>query len=241
MTREDILAEIKRTAATNGCTPLGWKRFTAETGIQEREWLGRFWARWSDAIKEAGLAPNQLTVAKDDTALLEAYASLAHDLGRLPTAADMRLRATTSSGFPSDKTFDKRFGNKATLVERLREWCAARAGYDDVVAHCDSYEPPRNQPSSTPSGDAPSEDGWVYLKKMGKFYKIGLTNDAGRRHRELATQMPEKLTTVHEIRTDDPRGIEAYWHNRFAAKRRNGEWFDLSGEDVAAFKRRKFM
>jgi hypothetical protein len=77
--------------------------------------------------------------------------------------------------------------------------------------------------------------------KSGRYYKIGKTSAVGRREYELAIRLPEQVTTIHAIRTDDPSGIEAYWHKRFEAKRQKGEWFKLDAADIAAFKRRKFM
>jgi hypothetical protein len=77
--------------------------------------------------------------------------------------------------------------------------------------------------------------------KSGRFFKVVRSISAGRRSYEIALQLPEKADTVHVIKTDDPVGIEACWHQRFAPKRRNGEWFALEAADVTAFKRRKFM
>jgi hypothetical protein len=77
--------------------------------------------------------------------------------------------------------------------------------------------------------------------KAGRFYKIGRTNALGRRERELAIQLPEAAKVIHSIKTDDPVGIEEYWHRRFQDRRKNGEWFELTAQDLAAFRRRKFM
>jgi hypothetical protein len=99
---------------------------------------------------------------------------------------------------------------------------------------------PVKSASAGPSHDVDS-DGFVYLLKSGNFYKIGRSNAPGCREREIALQLPERAQMVHEIRTDDQKGIEAYWHGRFASKRKNGEWFELDASDVCCFRRRKFM
>jgi hypothetical protein len=122
----------------------------------------------------------------------------------------------------------------------VREYAIAVGSLDDVVAICD-----RELSSSGADADSTLPDGaeigFVYLFKSGDFYKIGRSNSTGRREYEVALQMPEPVRTVHRINTDDPVGIEAYWHKRFAAKRKKGEWFDLDSADVAAFRLRKFQ
>lgn len=77
------------------------------------------------------------------------------------------------------------------------------------------------------------------LPESWRVRAFGGQRDQARR--QLDNQLPEPAATVHVIRTDDPVGIEAYWHARFADRRHNGEWFALTADDVAAFRRRKFM
>ena len=238
MDKDHIVGEIKRTAKANGGIPLGWRKFFTETGIKESDWLGRYWARWNDAIREAGFAANKLQSAYDRSDLLDKYATLAQELRRLPAKGDLRLKARTDVEFPNDKTFE-RLGTKSAFVRQVLDHCRSLTGYEEVVRMCEEYA---NAHRPEPSESATvGRDGFVYLIKSGRFFKIGKTNAPGRREYELDIQLPESVKTIHVIRTDDPGGIEAYWHKRFEAKRKKGEWFELTGEDVTAFKRRKFM
>jgi len=239
MNKKQILQEIRRTAEVNDGVPLGSRRFEAETGICQSDWQGKLWARWNEALDEAGFAPNQLRGAYDRTELLGKYASLAQEIGRLPSLNDLSLKHHKDVDFPDKKVF-ARIGSKAELVQQLLEYCRGRDGFEDVASLCAAYAPANRLTSD--EARAPIEDiGFVYLIKSGRFYKIGRSNAVGRREYELAIQLPERASRVHEIRTDDPAGIEAYWHKRFEGKRKNGEWFELDAADIAAFKRRKFM
>ncbi len=238
--RAHILSEIRRTAAANSGVPLGWRRFLAETGIGYHDWCGKHWARWGDAIKEAGLKPNTLSIAYTDGVLLDALAKLTRALGHFPTADELKLRTRTETGFPSEKVF-RRLGAREERVRRLSQFCKERESLDDVAAICASSSRPPRIRTAVEDVKAPSAIGAVYLLKSARYFKIGRSNAVGRRERELAIQLPEKATLVHSISTDDPIGIEAYWHRRFEDKRANGEWFSLTAQDVAAFKKRKFM
>ena len=239
--KEHIIDEIRRTAEANGGKPLGTARFQAETGIAKADWEGKLWARWSDAVVEAGFRPNTLRKPRDRTELLECLGKLTREIARVPTKTDIQLKGRSEPGFPSHNTFAK-FGTKQALTKRLREFANER-GWDDVVALCDEKiaRSAQQARSSTRDESAQTAVGYVYLLKSGRYYKIGRSNAVGRRERELQIQLPEKAEVVHEIKTDDPVGIESYWHNRFADRRKNGEWFELTANDVAAFKRRKFQ
>ncbi len=87
MTKAHILNEIRRAATANGGVPLGEARFEAETGIKRSDWFGLYWARWGEALREAGFPPNQLKTAFANETLLDSYARYTKELHRLPTPA----------------------------------------------------------------------------------------------------------------------------------------------------------
>lgn len=239
MDKKHIINEIKRTAEANGGTPLGLARFCSETGIRSTDWYGKYWARWGDAQIEAEYSPNKMNDAYEDEWVIEKLILFIRELGRYPVTGEMRLRAKQDKGFPTHNVF-LRVGKKAELARKILEYCEGKDGFSDIVGVCEPIALSSSFESDA-SDDGQEVIGYVYLMKSGRFYKIGKTNSLGRREYELAIQLPEKVSTVHKIKTDDPSGIEAYWHKRFENKRKNGEWFELTAEDIQVFKRRKFM
>jgi hypothetical protein len=233
--KHQVLAEIRRIAEANGGQPPGRERFEQESGIRIADWYPHLWLRWGDALQEAGFQPNQLATKFDSSVIVEKYISLIRELGRVPLAAELRVKARSDPSFPSHGVFAN-FGGKQALLAAVREHCKQH-GSTDVVA----LLPPGGAEVLSAKGTSEKPPrvatGYVYLMKSGRHYKIGRTNSVGRREWELGIKIPIPPSTVHVIETDDPPGVEAYWHRRFADRRGEGEWFNLSSADITAFKR----
>ena len=237
MNKQQILEEIRRISRGAGGIAPGKRAFETVTGIRESDWLGKLWVRWNDAVTEAGCVPNQKRVAYSDAFLIEHLVTLIRELGHYPVEAELRMKARCDASFPNSKTF-RRFGSKRQIVAKVLEFCMANDKFGDIVAMCPPMFAGHEQDTS-PDGRKEPQLGFVYLIKHGtrREYKIGRTNNTLRREGEIGIELPEKIEPIHVIQTDDPAGVEAYWHRRFSAKRLRNEWFALAADDVKAFKR----
>ena len=82
-------------------------------------------------------------------------------------------------------------------------------------------------------------NGKVYLIGIPEDsrYKIGWTRGPiNKRIAPLQTGNPKKIEAIHLFETEHPIKVETWMHNRHGAKRMEGEWFQLTDDDVRNFK-----
>lgn len=90
-------------------------------------------------------------------------------------------------------------------------------------------EPPARVPPPKPHRPRKGYvSGHVYFLRCGDNVKIGFSVDVRERERTLRTGNAEHAFVCKVIPGD--LGTERDFHTRFAAYRRNGEWFELRGE-----------
>ncbi|MDN5274305.1 MAG: uncharacterized protein JWP06_206 [Candidatus Saccharibacteria bacterium] len=238
MKREDILAEIRRTAQENEGKPLGAARFEQVTGIRPYDW-SRYWPRFGDAQVEAGFEANKFNNSFSDDYLMEKLISMTRELGHFPVEGELRIKRINDPDFPHRDVF-RRLGSKSERARRVLLYSAGKIAYSDMEVLLIPVVGEAAPGESRETMDDTQNDkyGFVYLVKghPGE-YKIGRTNFVDRRLSELGATASIAQELIHEIKTDDPAGIEAYWHRRFDEKRMKGEWFKLSAAEVKMFKR----
>lgn len=158
---------------------------------------------------------------------------ISRSLGRFPSTTDLKYEFHQRPGSPDAKTIASHW-NMVELAAALADY-ADRAQELEVAAFARSYVPRRRTAAS--DQDAAVALGFVYMQRHGSDYKIGCTTTLNKRGRQIQIELPQEIELVHSILTDDPAGVEAYWHKRFASKRTRGEWFKLLRADISAFKR----
>ena len=220
-----VITAIRKAAAENGGLPPAETKFRRATGFPGYTWRGKHWARWSDALSEAGFSSHRRS-GKDEEHLLAKLADAVRHYQRIPTVVEMTHYARSHPGFPTQVTLIRRFQTKHNLIDRLRRWAKPKPEMADIAVLCS-----RERNRAVRRDELPA----VYLLRAGEFFKIGWTNTLLRRIEDLQAGLPEVAELVHVIRTPDPRGTEALWHRRFSGKRVRGEWFRLAPEDVATF------
>ena len=181
-----------------------------------------------------------------DQDIREQLAAFIITLGYFPVRDEINMQAKVAVGFPVWQTVKKRYGGMPQTAAALLEYGRITAN-TALIKLCEArlereaLKPKHN--ANSPSQVA-VKTGFVYLKYSPslRLYKIRKANDADKRGAGISLLLPEDLVRKHEIRTDCPYILEKYWENRFRAKKKQGEWYDLTSADISSFKkRREFM
>jgi hypothetical protein len=229
--KETVLSEIRRIAKERG-GHVSLRAFLGATGISVKQVLGRYWATWNEALAEAGVTTTSFFRPKvQEGPVVEALAHLVERLKKWPTQNELRLERNRNRSFPTLDVL-RRVSEGAPLSSRVASYCADNSGLS-TAARVAAERMEIEKATPVLLGRTPIS-GYVYMMRSRKRYKIGHTTSPARRHREVRLDLPDPTTVVHAISTDDPSGIEAYWHERFKAKRiRDTEFFTLDSSDVA--------
>jgi hypothetical protein len=240
MTKDLVAQRIHALAQERG-GHMSLGAFLAETGINDK-WLRTqpWFEGWNNLLQELGLATKSFgAVRAQPEAVAHAVAALIAREGKWPTEDELVRERKRDPAFPSLKVIRplRKSGALANLIVQASTGDSNLARAAAIASTKLSAVPP---PERGPADERVR--GYVYLLRSGRRYKIGKSNDPSRRWREVRLELPDETHQIHTIATDDPSGIETYWHQRFAVKRiRNTEFFELDAADVRAFKRRSYQ
>jgi hypothetical protein len=228
-TAAEIIVKLKSAIASNGGQPPSSRAFFKASGLNHRDLLRAGWPTYGALLQSQGLQPTEMRRGYTDEEVFRPLAELVVSLGHFPTQNEREVERHRNQAFPSSEAYIRR-GRGVMLEHALREWCQTTGNFPELVQTL-------KQSPSAPYVAAPVVRGYVYMLRAGNRIKIGKESTEGARQAAAGTWL-ENPTVIHRIPTDDPEGVEKYWHERFKkqGKHVKGELFNLSAADIAAFK-----
>ena len=244
ITKEDILQEIHKFVAERKEAP-GELQFKAVTRIKPSAWKGRYWVRWTEAVREAGYDPQSMVQRTPDETIIENLAEYIGRLGHFPVRDEINLESRKLSGIPTWTTLKRRYSGMSELAAALLKFSRQKGDLKVAVICEERLIREQKKPVAASHFKPPIVEprGIVYLAYSPslRLFKIGMAEDGKKRIARISLLLPDDLIPKHEIETDYPSILERFWHQRFSSSRRQGEWFDLSSSDVDCFKARRFF
>ena len=235
LTQEQIISEYKKLKLKLGRVPNA-REFYSETKVTDYSARVAFGGNaYSKIQSEAGDEPRKFcTNGRKEYEFFEIYGRVVRELNRIPTVADWmhRKEKPTLSGYRHKLKI-----NWKQMPLAFIDWAINKSDWEDVVDICTSYCKERKLYSENTEVLTTSY-GYVYLIKANRKgqYKIGKTGSPAGRKSQLSQLDPHDRRYEHVLETNDPCGLENYWHRRFEDKKVSGEIFKLSKKDLKAFK-----
>jgi hypothetical protein len=170
MTRETIIQAIKSATVRNAGRTMGARAFHARSGISRTDLWNAGFARYSDAVREAGLVPNQLQTARDSGQMLSSLARVVRQLGRFPSISDLKAARKSDPELPSYEAYFRLSGGSITrLPDLLEAHCRENNELSDVADILALVT--RTQPKPEVGTLRLGVQGYVYLARHGRDYK----------------------------------------------------------------------
>jgi hypothetical protein len=148
--REQILNEIRRLATESGGETPGVRRFENQTGIRQSAWRGVYWARWNDAVIEAGLEPNAKTTRLEEHFFFVKLAEACHHFQKFPTAMELRMYSQRDPAFPNTKSITRHFRSLTNAPGQLIEWARTTGNDPRLIEILGSLSSTPQRAHSTP-------------------------------------------------------------------------------------------
>lgn len=156
-------------------------------------------------------------------------------------AITARLEDENNYGFENLRT-DGLLKRSNDAEDALVFYTSGASSFENVPEIIDSLKDIRRQIQSAltkrsivPASRIP-KPGYIYLLRAvspQSHYKIGLSKNPASRISHLGVTLPFPIEPTHQFPTNDMFAAESRLHQQYADKRVNGEWFELSGQDVA--------
>jgi hypothetical protein len=236
--KEEIINEVRKWSEENGGRTPSEKIIREELKIPKWDWI-TYWTKVTDFQRDAGLTPHIFDNTKyTKSDLCNLFVKLIREIGKWPGRDQLDYKRRQDPKFPASVTFYKQLGLTGDLAQSILEYIKDKKDHEDIVSICRIIiEKYKNKSESSENSDI--EKGYVYLGLQHGDYKIGHTKDLNRRREDITLLGSEPIKWVHDIETDDMKGVEEYWHKRFESKLLRGEWYKLNPSDIKAFKRWK--